>query len=352
MPATIFYFFRHAFRALAVILFIVSVAYTTPSAYADPHAVFYTDRAQEQLFYNTLAALNQADFVEPVTGNFSRSVLLSERSGSVGRTPAQAGDKSFTGEQNPIITSTNTQLPAILSRSITLEGNDLWTAYLVNQFALETTTRRSEDELARILCERGLGRIGCSSAPGRSQQQDKAFVTKPATETGKIDVAINSALSSGLTSETELRNKIADPTQTTDDPVYRIPRPNSPSLAALNANIEGTPAASKLMNILTRKILNNGEVDPDTFTDVTFDSNGIPTLGEDVSASDYVYKLAQLSSLPSKLFAIAEGAYQQAVAFQHYTQNPTAIADYNHNSGKRKTRCHKRVNKSPSSSSY
>ncbi len=34
-------------------------------ALADPHAVFYTDRGQAQIFYNVLAALNQADYVEP-----------------------------------------------------------------------------------------------------------------------------------------------------------------------------------------------------------------------------------------------------------------------------------------------
>ena len=33
-------------------------------ALADPHAMFYTDRGQEQVFYNVLAALNQADYVE------------------------------------------------------------------------------------------------------------------------------------------------------------------------------------------------------------------------------------------------------------------------------------------------
>jgi hypothetical protein len=33
-------------------------------AHADPHAVFFTDRAQAQLFFNVLAALNQADYVE------------------------------------------------------------------------------------------------------------------------------------------------------------------------------------------------------------------------------------------------------------------------------------------------
>lgn len=35
--------------------------------YADPHAVFYTDKGQEQVFYNVLAALNQADYAEPPT---------------------------------------------------------------------------------------------------------------------------------------------------------------------------------------------------------------------------------------------------------------------------------------------
>lgn len=34
-------------------------------ALADPHAMFYTDKGQQQVFYNILAALNQADYVEP-----------------------------------------------------------------------------------------------------------------------------------------------------------------------------------------------------------------------------------------------------------------------------------------------
>jgi hypothetical protein len=329
MPVTILHFFRHTFRAFFIALIFFGITVFSPSAYADPHAVFYTDRAQEQLFYNTLAALNQADFVEPVSNNqYSRAILLARRSSTVARTSPQPGDRTFIAEQNPVINSTRTDLPAILSRSITLEGNDLWTAYLINQFALETTTRRSEDELARTLCERGLGRVQCNRRLGRSQQQSTAFITQPATESGKLDVAVNSALSSGLTSETALRQKIGDPNNTTRDPVYRIPRPNSPALAGLNKNIQGNPDALNFMSIVTGNALNDVEIDPDTLEELTFDKNGLPSVPENTSASEYVRKLNQISSLPSKLYSVGQKAYQQAVAFRHYTQNPTAIADY------------------------
>lgn len=43
------------------------LGFLAPTAWADPHAVFYTDKGQEQVFYNVLAALNQADYVEPPT---------------------------------------------------------------------------------------------------------------------------------------------------------------------------------------------------------------------------------------------------------------------------------------------
>jgi hypothetical protein len=55
-------------KLLFVVLFILLavVIITKPHfALADPHAMFYTDRGQEQVFYNVLAALNQADYVEP-----------------------------------------------------------------------------------------------------------------------------------------------------------------------------------------------------------------------------------------------------------------------------------------------
>ena len=52
------------------------------TAQADPHAVFYTAIGQRQFFFNTLAALDQADYVEPATadaGVESREALEKQR---------------------------------------------------------------------------------------------------------------------------------------------------------------------------------------------------------------------------------------------------------------------------------
>jgi len=167
MPAHLLYSFRHASWKITFIVIVFGFIFFSQTAYADPHAVFYTDRAQEQVFFNTLAALNQADFVEPgladSTGR-TREQLLGRRTGAALTAPAPTvlptantqQTKLFAGEENPLVTSTHTDLPGILSRTITLEGNDLWTAYLVNQLALETKTRRSASELARLYCAIGL----------------------------------------------------------------------------------------------------------------------------------------------------------------------------------------------------
>lgn len=50
---------------LAMTIGVLLVLMAPRQASADPHAVFYTDRGQAQVFYNVLAALNQADYVEP-----------------------------------------------------------------------------------------------------------------------------------------------------------------------------------------------------------------------------------------------------------------------------------------------
>jgi len=49
----------------ASVLFVAYLLVLPKFAFADPHAMFFTDRGQEQVFYNVLAALNQADYVEP-----------------------------------------------------------------------------------------------------------------------------------------------------------------------------------------------------------------------------------------------------------------------------------------------
>lgn len=52
-----------SYTAIIIVAVFVCITLARP-AFADPHAMFYTDKGQEQVFYNFLAALNQADYVE------------------------------------------------------------------------------------------------------------------------------------------------------------------------------------------------------------------------------------------------------------------------------------------------
>jgi hypothetical protein len=52
------------FMSFFSIIFVTIILLTPHPALADPHAMFYTDKGQEQVFYNFLAAMNQADYVE------------------------------------------------------------------------------------------------------------------------------------------------------------------------------------------------------------------------------------------------------------------------------------------------
>lgn len=346
MPRDFFIHFQTACKVFFFALFSISVLTFARPAYADPHAVFYTDRAQEQFFYNSLAALNQADFVEPSlsdgTGR-TREELLGRRSAAVAQNqpvtpPKQGQSENFIQEQNPLITQTHTDLPAILSRSVTLEGNDLWTAYLVNQFALETATRRSTSELARIFCERGLGRVGCSSEP-KAQQQESAFITKPASLVGELKVGASAALSSGDAEAKKISQSILDGetisgangfnNTATNDPIFKIERPEDASLAALRKNESANEETSNLINTLASSITNLGSrINPDMFSGVTFDSEGSPRVAKDATFDEYTEKLFQLASLPSELLSVRSRSEQLIRNSQAYRTNSTAVADY------------------------
>ena len=322
MPMHVLYSFRYAFRASVFAVAIAIFSLFSSTAHADPHAVFYTDRAQEQLFFNTLAALNQADFVEPGradgTGR-TRQEILSNRD-SVPLGPGQTPIEPFTPSQVEIITSTHTDLPAVLSRSVTLEGDDLWTAYLVHQFALETRTRKSESRLSRILCQYAFGDPGCNQSSGKDHLAEKAYTTIPINEIGAIDVASSATLGSGDPIETALRNTIQqkDPKKINENPaLYSIPRPYSPTLAGLRNELvkENDKNAQNYVNSLTASISSAGNaIDPTMFSDVTFEE-GVPTLEDTVPAETYVGKLVSLLNLPSALSSIAKSGEQQAQLF-------------------------------------
>ncbi len=332
MSATIFYFFRHACRAFLVVLFIGGIAFITPSAYADPHAVFYTDRAQEQLFYNTLAALNQADFVEPGTGQFSRQVLTDLRTGAQSNVPGQQ-TVAFSPEQNPLINSTKTQLPGVVTRSITLEGNDLWTAYLVNQFSLETATRRSSNELARIFCERGLGVVGCATNSVFAQQQQNSFVSNTETQDAAIAIGGGSPLFSGTSQEETERKNLEQNNEAQEhkisDPPY-VPHPDSAEIAALYGNIGSNNAAAIGVSNLSRAIAfpaNN--INPDTFQDVEKDADGNVKLSSNIDTADkYLDKLGEITNLPASFLSIKNDGIAKQQAFLNNRNDTPSVADY------------------------
>lgn len=164
-------------------------------AQADPHAVFYTAIGQRQLFFNFLAALDQADYVEPALGNFSRQELVDKR---------ETADKA--GSVDEALKATKTDLAAVVSRLITLDGTDLWTNYVALQIAKEAAQATDTTAYIKLLCAQGLGRkfSGAekfceNSAPVGAAilDQKRAFVVEPQE---RANLAYRNALS-GLYSD-------------------------------------------------------------------------------------------------------------------------------------------------------
>lgn len=133
----------------------------TSTALADPHAIFYTAIGQQQLFFNVLAALDQADYVET---QYDRQNLRDSRA-------ATGLLRPFTQDQQTIVEQTRVGpedispsepgVSALLSRLITLEGYDLYTDYLVRTLGADFQRRNAATELAEALCDFALGWEKC-----------------------------------------------------------------------------------------------------------------------------------------------------------------------------------------------
>ncbi len=316
-----------------------------PSAYADPHAVFYTDRAQEQLFYNVLAALNQADYVESgIEGSpYSRAQLLANRE-KQGFAPETLTTK------NLLVASTHTDLPSVVSRNITLEGNDLWTAYLVNQFALEVKTRRETSELIRDLCTVGLGFTECSTNPGLANQQREAFVTT-VNQLNQPNLSLTSALSTGTQGEKDLQKKL---TQTKpaasvdlDAPVsalypanvdvaqaIKFPRAASAEIGLLRDINQADQDALNTINDVTRSVASSfygSGIDPNTFSNIEFSDENGQIKGEikpNTSFNDQITTIIGLASLTTGAIQAAQQGLEQGLAFQQLQQQTPSLAKY------------------------
>jgi hypothetical protein len=140
-------------------------------AFADPHAVFYTDRGQEQVFFNVLAALNQADYVEPPR---QPPIQSDQRLGSFIRTGTYIAPPTPTASPRIIrdadgniqvvqlpqpleplenrVTGLEAGLPRIRVRQVTSDDGDV--------YFRERAERRARSEELRVI----LGMIACRAA--------------------------------------------------------------------------------------------------------------------------------------------------------------------------------------------
>lgn len=147
--------------ALVVAVVGAGLVLTTRTAKADPHAMFYTAIGQQQLFYNVLAALDQADYVET---QYAREQLVEKRAKEQAQPPFKDEEFPLTeatkvGQETTSITDPG--IADILTRLITLEGTDLYNDQLVREFGAESGRRNSTSELLRTLCDYGLGFKDC-----------------------------------------------------------------------------------------------------------------------------------------------------------------------------------------------
>ncbi|TSC72319.1 MAG: hypothetical protein G01um101438_637 [Parcubacteria group bacterium Gr01-1014_38] len=136
-------------------------------AFADPHATFFTDRAQEQLFFNVLAALNQADYVEPPKqppidadrrlGSFIR---FGTYTSSANRPKYQVTRDPVTGQVTVALDpgsglplepneAAGVELPRIRVRPVTSDDGDIYFRQRVAERALAEAQRV---ELSNLVC--------------------------------------------------------------------------------------------------------------------------------------------------------------------------------------------------------
>ncbi len=185
-------------------------------ARADPHAMFYTAIGQQQLFFNVLAALDQADYVETAQKReqlrlqreqVSAKPQFKKETESGGRFVQQSQiqpDSAYEPGQGSALGT-----PTLLNRSVTLEGGDLYTDQLVRLFGAESARRNSMSELLRTLCDFGLGFKNCDysltndlpkTAVEREVYRTNTLITDPlAWANWPIKYGILGALRSGNT---------------------------------------------------------------------------------------------------------------------------------------------------------
>ncbi len=302
---------------IMAVVFVGSILSGSRPVLADPHAVFYTAIGQRQLFFNLLAALDQADYVEPATGDNSRSQLEANRE--------KAGLPPETDER---VTSTETKLSSILTRGITLEGNDIWTAYLANQFAIEAARRTYTDEVIRVFCE-ALQRPGCSSTE-RSSFTNEKFINDITEYASQVTDAGKSALSSSNdpnSQDQKLRQKYAD--KSNPQPNRTVPFDSF--VADARETAAKDPAVAKSFENIANHVTyaSNDKVDTYALSDINSSATGYASKKNIETVEDITDAIGSLIQLPSSLQLAALNGAGKAELAQKAAQNSVVATRQN-----------------------
>lgn len=152
---------QNSIRWCVVAVIVLAIFPLARPALADPHAMFYTDRAQEQLFYNVLAALNQADYVEPPYGYQGAPPIKGlQREGetiTTGRPPSSQSTVNFERDSDGNLISRNPplepdeqeDLPRIRARIVTADDGDV---YYREQLRHRATMEAQRVDLTNLIC--------------------------------------------------------------------------------------------------------------------------------------------------------------------------------------------------------
>lgn len=337
------------FLRVVVVVMVAAVAFwqgATP-AQADPHAMFFTSIAQKQLFFNVLAALDQADYVEPPgdtpcpNGGICDPALnrqeLAER--------REAAEFTTDSDNHPALAATKTGLATTLTREVTLDGTDLWTAHLLKQRALEHDRRNALSELIQVYCNVGLGECNGALTP------DDVFVTDPQKPAKEALLGVAGALVSGTTTYEDMARNQYQQNQLAGG---GVPIPYNPTVAAMWASAGDDETKQRLLLAAAgtaTRTLSQPTVPTGVFDYVDVNDDGEVTLAANleterpsliarllrpftgntahaqqegnVSLQDQVMgTIYGVATLPVRLLEVAISASNSVTAFHDYTTGP------------------------------
>lgn len=299
---------------LAVAAAAVGLASWPRAAQADPHAMFLTVVGQQQLFFNVLAALNQADYVETLQ---LRDQLLQKRQAA-----------GFDKETNdPSVTQTETDLANVLTRNITLEGYDQETAFIEREAAIERSRRRNQQAVTQLLCQIAFGVEKCETEnrdPVEVQQEkEQAVVTNPKL---RSDLSFLGGVYGPVSSSYEgydqqVRKKII---QDKDEGEQQFPYLFSDEIASVKQVAKGDPRKELLVqNVLSRaenQYITEG-LDAGFLANIRFDEDGVAQLNvsdtdpAEVRSGAFFNTLQGLVGLPLQVQSIVDQKADEAQVF-------------------------------------